>query len=50
MATSEPGTPTEPPPLGSWAATYAVACGLAIVVMALLWWFTNHYQIPLGRP
>jgi hypothetical protein len=37
------------PPFGSWPRTYAVVCLLAVAVMALLWWFTARWQIPLGR-
>lgn len=39
-------SPVEPPPpFGSWARTYALVCLLAVAVMALLYWFTAHYQI-----
>lgn len=42
--------PELPPPLGSWAATYAIVCLLAVCMMALLWWLTAAYQIRPGTP
>jgi hypothetical protein len=40
-------TPNTPPPLGSWARTYALVCVLAIAVMFALWWFTQHFNVPM---
>lgn len=53
MATTPTRAPSESPPpheppLGSWARTYALVCLLAVAVMALLYWFTAHYQIRMG--
>jgi len=45
---ADPARGVPPPPLGSWARTYALVCVLAVVVMALLYWFTAHYQIRQG--
>ena len=39
----------ERPPLGSWAKTYALVCVLAVVMIAVLYWFTAAFQIPLGK-
>ena len=44
--TGEPA-PTRPP-LGSWPLLYATCCALAVVVMALLYWFTAHFNVRLG--
>lgn len=41
-------SPTSSPervPLGSWARLYTLCCVLAIVVMALLYWFAQAYNI-----
>jgi len=40
--------PESPPPLGSWSLLYVVCCALAVVVMALLYWFTAHYNVRMG--
>jgi len=47
MADGTPGDPTQRPPLGSWSRLYALVCALALAVMALLWWFTAHYNLRL---
>lgn len=39
----------ESPPLGGWARTYLAVAVLAVTVMALLWWFTRTFDIPLPR-
>ncbi|MFK7739239.1 MAG: hypothetical protein AB8H80_02860 [Planctomycetota bacterium] len=36
---------TERPPFGSWARVYALCCTLAVLVMALLYWFTMHFNM-----
>ncbi|MCK5944450.1 MAG: hypothetical protein KAI24_20850 [Planctomycetes bacterium] len=44
-------TPTPPgtrAPLGSWPRLYTVCCVLAVVVMALLYWFTSHFNVRMG--
>ena len=40
--------PSERPPLGSWARLYGLVAAFAIVVMALLYWFTQTFNIPLA--
>ena len=35
-------------PLGSWSLLYVVCCVLAVVVMALLYWFTSHFNVRMG--
>ncbi|MCC7396364.1 MAG: hypothetical protein IT455_04790 [Planctomycetes bacterium] len=44
-----PLPPTEPPPLGSWPRLYAAVCAAAVLVLWLLWWFTQHFHIVLVR-
>ncbi len=34
-------------PLGSWPRLYTLCCVLAVVVMALLYWFTSHYNVQI---
>ena len=29
----------------NWALTYVVVCVLAVVVMALLWWFSAQFNV-----
>ena len=36
----------ERPPLGSWARTYTVTLVLAVACIALLYWFTQAFNIP----
>jgi hypothetical protein len=43
-----PAPPPEAPPLGSWPRTYATVAVLAVLVMALLWWLTARFNVPLG--
>lgn len=38
-------SPTDRIPLGSWARVYTLCCVLAILVMALLYWFSSHYNV-----
>ena len=38
---------SEPEPLGSWTRLYVLVCVLAVAVMALLWWFSAHYNVRL---
>ena len=40
-------SPQERAPLGSWPRLYALCCVLAVVVMALLYWFSSHYNVRL---
>jgi hypothetical protein len=35
-------------PLGSWPLLYAICCALAVFVMALLYWFTAHFNVRAG--
>ena len=42
-------TPEARAPLGSWPLLYAVCCALAVLVMALLYWFTSRFNLPLER-
>jgi hypothetical protein len=37
------------PPLGSWARLYALVCVLAVLVMAILWWFSSSFNVRLPR-
>lgn len=43
-------SPATPPraPLGSWRRTYLAVALAAVLVMALLWWLTAHWNVPLG--
>lgn len=50
MPDPAPAAPEPRPPLGGWPRVYALVCVLAIAVMALLWWFTSRYDLPLGKP
>ena len=36
------------PPLGSWPLFYALTCVLAVVYIALLYWFTTAFNHPGG--
>ncbi len=36
----------ERPPLGSWARIYTVALVFAVACIALLYWFTQAFNIP----
>ena len=36
------------PPFGSWARTYLAVAAAAVMVMAILWWLTAHFNTPLG--
>ncbi len=45
MASTLPGPQA---PLGSWPRLYALCCALAVVVMALLYWFTAHFNVRMG--
>lgn len=38
-------TSGERPPLGSWAKVYTLCCVLAVIVMALLYWFSSHFNV-----
>jgi hypothetical protein len=38
------------PPFGSWQHTYLWVCVLAVAVMLLLYLFTEHYNVPMGKP
>lgn len=40
-------SPEERVPLGSWPRLYTLCCVLAVVVMALLYWFASHYNVPM---
>jgi hypothetical protein len=35
-------------PLGSWPLLYVLCCVLAVVVMALLYWFTSQFNVRMG--
>ncbi|MGC6487001.1 MAG: hypothetical protein ACON4Z_05120 [Planctomycetota bacterium] len=35
-------------PSARWPLLYAVCCALAVLVMALLYWFTARFNLPLG--
>ena len=48
MSDQLPSTDAQRPPLGSWARVYALVCVLAFLVMALLWWFTAHFNVRMG--
>ncbi len=37
-------------PLGSWTRVYGFVLAAALVVMAVLYWFTSTWNIPLGAP
>lgn len=38
------------PPLGSWTLTYALVALAAMLVMAVLWWFTAAFNVePVAR-
>ncbi len=39
--------PSERPPLGSWARLYGLVAAFAVLVLALLYWFTTSFNIPL---
>lgn len=43
-----PDPPDGAPPLGSWARLYALVAAVAVVVIALLWWFSVTWNVPLG--
>ena len=45
MSTSPPEAPA---PRGSWPRLYVACCALAVFVMALLYWFTAHFNVRLG--
>lgn len=46
MADSTPVAPAnDRPPLGSWPRLYTLCCVLAVLVMALLYWFSSHYNV-----
>ena len=36
---------TSRPPLGSWTRIYLLCVGLALLVMALLYWFSSHFNV-----
>ena len=48
MADGTLGDPGSRPPLGSWPRLYALVCAAALLVMAILWWFTAHYNVRMG--
>ena len=45
----DPRPGDQPPPFRSWPGTYLAVAALAVAVMALLWWFTATFDIPLPR-
>ena len=44
----EPAANATRPPLGSWALLYVVVCVLALVVMLLLYWFTQRFNLRMA--
>ena len=36
------------PPLGSWPRFYVLVCGVAVLYIVLLYWFTQAWNQPLG--
>ena len=42
---SADGTQPERAPLGSWTRVYTLCCVLAVLVMALLYWFSRAYNV-----
>jgi len=36
----------KPPPLGSWSRLYALVCCVAVLYIALLYWFTAVFNNP----
>ena len=49
MAASPPPVAPNRPPLGSWPRTYLLVCVLAIAVMAVLFWFSSHFNVRLPK-
>ena len=43
-----PPPPEARAPLGSWPLLYVACCALAVLVMALLYWFTTHFNVRMG--
>ena len=42
-------TPSERPPLGSWARLYWLVVAIHVAMLLLLWWFTDTFnQPPVG--
>lgn len=42
---TEEGTKPDRPPLGSWPRIYTLCCVLAVLVMALLYWFSQAFNV-----
>lgn len=49
MADGSPERPSRTAPVGSWPLTYALVCVLAVLVMAVLYWFAAHFNVRLPR-
>lgn len=46
---TKPPDPVEaPPPLGRWPRLYALVALVAAVLIALLYWFSATWNVPLG--
>ena len=44
----KPLPPESRVPQGRWPLLYASCCLLALLVMALLYWFTAHFNVRMG--